>query len=29
MDMFFDYMQLGKINGTWQVINVLWAFTKP
>lgn len=28
MDMFFDYMQLGKINGTWQVINVLWAFTK-
>ena len=29
MDMFFDYMQLGKVNGTWQVINVLWAFTKP
>lgn len=29
MDMFFDYLQLGKINGTWKVINVLWAFTKP
>lgn len=28
MDMFFDYLQLGKVNGTWQIINVLWAFTK-
>lgn len=26
MPMFFDYMQLGKVDGTWQVINVLWAF---
>lgn len=26
MTMFFDYVQLGKIDGTWQVINVLWAY---
>lgn len=29
MNMFFDYMQLGKINGEWKIINVLWAFSKP
>lgn len=28
MDMFFDYLQLAKVNGNWQVINVLWAFNK-
>lgn len=28
MDFFFDYVQLGKINGEWKIINVLWAFTK-
>jgi hypothetical protein len=22
---FFDYMHLGKINGEWKIINVLWA----
>lgn len=26
MNSFFDYVQLGKIDGRWQVINVLWAF---
>lgn len=26
MNMFFDYIQVGKINGRWQIINVLWAF---
>lgn len=26
MSMFFDYVQLGKINGEWKIINVLWAF---
>jgi hypothetical protein len=25
---FFDYVQLGKINGEWKIINVLWAITK-
>lgn len=29
MDMFFDYLQLGKVNGEWKIINVLWAFSKP
>lgn len=28
MTMFFDYVQLGKVDGKWQVINVLWAFYK-
>ena len=28
MDMFFDYLQLGKVDGVWKVINVLWAFNK-
>lgn len=23
---FFDYVQLGKINGEWKIINVLWAY---
>ncbi|MDZ4709679.1 MAG: nuclear transport factor 2 family protein [Saprospiraceae bacterium] len=23
---FFDYIQAGKINGEWKIINVLWAF---
>lgn len=26
MNIFFDYVQLGKIDGKWQVINVLWAY---
>jgi hypothetical protein len=26
MPSFFDYAQLGKINGRWMIINVLWAF---
>ncbi|WP_296619317.1 nuclear transport factor 2 family protein [Marivirga sp.] len=25
---FFDYVQLGKINGEWKMINWLWANTK-
>ena len=25
---FFDYVQLGKVQGEWKVINVLWAFNK-
>ena len=28
MDMFFDYLQLGKVDGVWKVINVLWAFNR-
>ncbi len=28
MDMFFDYLQLGKVNGEWIILNVLWAFVK-
>jgi hypothetical protein len=23
--MFIDYIQLGRINGEWKIINVLWA----
>lgn len=23
---FIDYVQVGKVNDTWQVINVLWTF---
>jgi hypothetical protein len=26
---FFDYLHLGKINGEWKIINVLWARTAP
>lgn len=26
MPQFFDYVQVGKINGEWKIINVLWAF---
>lgn len=26
MPEFFDYVQLGKMNGEWKIINVLWAF---
>jgi hypothetical protein len=25
---FFDYIQLGKIDGEWKIINVLWANTE-
>jgi Putative lumazine-binding len=28
MVQFFDYVQLGKIDGKWQIINVLWAYYK-
>jgi Putative lumazine-binding len=28
MTQFFDYVQLGKIDGKWQIINVLWAYYK-
>jgi hypothetical protein len=28
MNVFFDYIQAGKINGEWKIINVLWAFYK-
>lgn len=28
MTVFFDYAQLGKIDGKWQVLNVLWAYFK-
>ena len=24
---FFDYIHLGKINGEWKIINILWAWT--
>lgn len=24
---FLDYIQLGKINGEWKIINILWAWT--
>ncbi|TND10588.1 MAG: hypothetical protein FD123_230 [Bacteroidetes bacterium] len=24
---FIDYVQLGKINGEWKIVNVLWEFT--
>ncbi len=24
---FIDYLQLGKVNGEWKVINVLWEYT--
>jgi hypothetical protein len=24
---FFDYLHLGKINGEWKIINILWAWT--
>ena len=24
---FFDYVHLGKINGEWKIINILWAWT--
>jgi hypothetical protein len=27
-DQFNDYLQLGKIDGKWLIINVLWAFKK-
>ncbi|EOZ96628.1 hypothetical protein A33Q_2398 [Indibacter alkaliphilus LW1] len=23
---FFDYIHLGKINGEWKIINILWAW---
>lgn len=26
MPEFFDYIQAGKMNGEWKIINVLWAF---
>ena len=25
---FFDYIHLGKINGEWKIINILWAWTR-
>jgi hypothetical protein len=25
---FFDYIHLGKINGEWKIINILWAWTE-
>ena len=25
---FIDYAQLAKVNGSWKIINVLWALTK-
>jgi hypothetical protein len=25
---FFDYIHLGKINGEWKIINILWARTE-
>lgn len=25
---FFDYIHLGKINGDWKIINILWAWTE-
>ena len=25
---FFDYLHLGKINGDWKIINLLWARTE-
>lgn len=25
---FYDYIHLGKINGEWKIINILWAWTK-
>ena len=28
MTRFFDYVQMGKMDGQWKVINVLWAFYK-
>jgi Putative lumazine-binding len=24
---FCDYIQLGKINGEWEIVNILWAWT--
>ncbi len=24
---FFDYIHLGKINGEWKIVNILWAWT--
>ena len=27
-DQFNDYLHLGKINGTWAIVNVLWAYNK-
>lgn len=24
---FFDYIHLGKMNGEWKIINILWAWT--
>jgi hypothetical protein len=26
MPAFFDYVQMGKLNNEWKIINVLWAF---
>lgn len=26
MPEFFDYIQVGKMNGEWKIVNVLWAF---
>jgi hypothetical protein len=26
MPEFFDYIQIGRMNGEWKIINVLWAF---
>ncbi len=23
--MFYDYIQLAKINGEWKIVNVLWV----
>ncbi len=25
---FMDYMQIGKINGEWKIVNVLWAIDR-
>jgi len=25
---FFDYIQLGKVDGEWKIVNVLWARTE-
>lgn len=26
---FIDYLHLAKVNGRWQIVNVLWESTKP
>lgn len=25
---FFDYIHLGKLNGEWKIVNILWAWTE-